>query len=70
MFDDLIDTNLWIALHHHKFGCTPCLFTANTKPTIEQIIKTCKFNYEPDIDENLEWFQIPLDKKFIPHIET
>lgn len=70
MFDDLTDTNLWIALHHHNFGCTTYLFTAYTEPTIEQIIKTCEINYEPDIGEDLEWFQVPLDEKFIPHIET
>lgn len=70
MFDHLIDTNLWIALHRHKYGYSTYQFTANTEPTEDQIVKACGIDYEPYIGEALEWFQISLDKRYTPHIET
>lgn len=69
MFEHLLDTNLWITIHHHKYGTTIYTFTAHTEPPEEEIVKSLGIDFEPDKDEWLETYTLYIGDK-IKHIET
>lgn len=69
-FDHLIDTDFWIAIHHHRHGLSIHPFTAYTEPLEDQIIETCDIDFEPWKGETLDVLHISLDPESIPNIET
>jgi hypothetical protein len=69
-FDHLIDTDFWIAIHHHRHGLSIHPFTAYTEPSRDQIIEACDIDFEPRKGESIEVLYISLDSKDVPNIET
>lgn len=69
MFEHLLDTTLWVTVHHHRHGIDIFTFTAHTEPTEEEIIKSLDIDFEPDKDEWLETYKLYIGDQ-IKHIET
>lgn len=70
VFENLVDTSLWVLIHHHEYGKTAYPFTANVEPEVnETLAKQLGIDYEPDQDETIELHRIE-NLESIPHIET
>jgi hypothetical protein len=48
------DKQLWMAIHHHRFGVDGYLFRAAECPDEETMVRKLEINYEPDRDEYID----------------